>query len=1169
MLERRAMKTLLGTLGCLCLASWNPNPALAAASNTTVRPRLIIKGNTVVPPSEDSLNLVPGANLPGKQMGGARTAKPSSVKLTEEAMVIPTYELGAPEPNPIFYTQESYQGAQKRVYPYPLLDNLTHGRTNRSYKALKLENNFIQITVLPDLGGRLFEAVDKSNGYDFFYRQHVIKPALIGMLGAWISGGIEWCVFHHHRNTTFMPVDYMVADNPDGSKTIWFGEIERRHRMKWVIGLTLYPDKSYVEATVKFFNRTPLPHSILYWANVAVHVNDDYQVIFPPSVQAATYHSKIDFTQWPLSQVKYRGVDYKGIDLSWWGHNPEANSFFAWQLQEDFMGGYDHGKQAGVVHVANHHVVGGAKLWEWGTGPAGRRWDKILTDEDGPYAELMVGAFSDNQPDYSWIKPYEVKTFKQYWFPVSNLGGFKNANLNGAVNLELRTNGVAVFGFNTTARFAKAKAQLKAGERVLTEAVIDIGPGRTYRKEVQVPEGTKETDLRVALVAADGKELLAYQPITRKPVTELPKTVKAPLAPKDISSIEELYLTGVRIEQIHNPTVDPTQYYQEVLNRDPGESRANTALGLNCLKRGRYTEAERYFKSALERLTIDYTRSANAEANFYLGLALRAQGKHEAAYEQFARASWDSAFRTAGSYQMAELSCRKGDYAQALEQVNDALATGAQNNKARALRAALLRKLGHFQDAATTAAQALRTDPLDFLAMNEQHLANAARGLDVQAKQERANQHKKMRDDVQAYLELGADYLNWGLYDEGIMVLRRPIEFKMDFAGTYPLVYYYLGYLYELKGEATKGSEYYGQGSRMPADYCFPFRQETLAVLHAALQASPEDARAFYYLGNLLYEWQPDKALECWEKARSLMTDFAPVLRNLGWVYFRVKNNLTNALECYEQAIAARTNDPRLYFELDSLYELANVAPERRLKMFEQHHDIARQRVESFTREIAVLVLAGRYGPAIDHLATNAFHVREGSGEIHDIYVDAHLLEGLRRLKANDAAGALKQFEQAAEYPDNLSVGRPRNDRRAAQVGYYLGTAYEAAGNQAKAEEAYRKAAAQADTDYWTEAQYYQALCWRKLGDKAKADKMLDKLAERGANNLKQGEGADFFAKFGEQETRQARKAGAHFTLGLAAYGKDQRDQARQEFEQAVNLNRSNPWARQFLAELQ
>ena len=185
-----------------------------------------------------------------------------------------------------------------------LQDHLIHDRVDKTYTALNLENEFVKLVRAAGNRRTLFTATDKTNQYDFFYQQHVIKPALIGMLGAWISGGVEWCAFHHHRNTTFMPVDYTLVENADGSKTIWFGETERRHRMSWLIGLTLYPDRSYVEATIKFFNRTAQPNSILYWANVAVHVNDDYQVIFPPDVQVATYHSKIDFTYWPIAQGK-------------------------------------------------------------------------------------------------------------------------------------------------------------------------------------------------------------------------------------------------------------------------------------------------------------------------------------------------------------------------------------------------------------------------------------------------------------------------------------------------------------------------------------------------------------------------------------------------------------------------------------------------------------------------------------------------------------------------------------------------------------------------------------------------------------------------------------------------------------------------------------------------
>ena len=294
---------------------------------------------------------------------------------------------------------------------------MTEAKQDQQYKAVCLENDYIKISVLPELGGRIFTAVDKGDGYNFFYRQHVIKPALIGMLGAWISGGVEWNVPHHHRASSFMPVDYTLEENPDGSKTVWVGETELRHRTKWIVGLTLRPDRSYIEMTVKLFNRTAEAQSFLFWINPAVHANTNYQVIFPPSTEWTVQHAKPQFASWPIAHQVYGGTDYtRGVDISWWKNHPSPVSFFVWDCQEDFFGGYDHGKQAGVVQISNHHVSPGKKFFEWGNGAEGQMWTKILTDADGPYLELMAGSYSDNQPDYSWCQPGEVKVFKHFWY---------------------------------------------------------------------------------------------------------------------------------------------------------------------------------------------------------------------------------------------------------------------------------------------------------------------------------------------------------------------------------------------------------------------------------------------------------------------------------------------------------------------------------------------------------------------------------------------------------------------------------------------------------------------------------------------------------------------------------------------------------------------------------
>lgn len=357
------------------------------------------------------------------------------VRMKSVTEKIPTYQIGAPEINPIFFTGRVYQGAEGYIYPYPLYDVLTEKKVEQDYNVLRLDNQYVNIAILPEIGGRIFAASDKTNDYPFFYTQTGVKPALIGMLGAWLSGGVEWNIPDHHRASSYMPINWTMKENEDGSKTIWIGETELRHRLKWSIGVSVYPNRSWVEAKIKVINPTPMIQSMLYWANVSVHCNDQYQVIFPPDVQFGADHHKVYFTNWPIGEANLGSGE--NTDLSWWKNFTEnSRSIFAWGSKMSFLAGYDYGKDAGTVHVANRHVVPGKKFFLWGNNTNGEMWNKILSDNDGHYLELMVGGYSDNQPDYSWINPGEIREFRQIWYPIKGIKGVKNATDDAAVNFE-------------------------------------------------------------------------------------------------------------------------------------------------------------------------------------------------------------------------------------------------------------------------------------------------------------------------------------------------------------------------------------------------------------------------------------------------------------------------------------------------------------------------------------------------------------------------------------------------------------------------------------------------------------------------------------------------------------------------------------------------------------
>ncbi|HRC67629.1 MAG TPA: DUF5107 domain-containing protein, partial [Bacteroidales bacterium] len=464
----------------------------------------------------------------------------------------------------------------------------------------------------------------KTNNYNFIYKQSVIKPALIGLIGAWISGGLEWNIPHHHRASTFLPVQWSSEDNPDGSKTVWIGELEIRHRMRWAVGYTLRPGSSILECSVRIVNRTPVANSMLCFANIAVHTNENYQVIFPPRTQWSTGHSKRSFTPWPV---------VNGLDVSWYKNNPRSASWFAVNYEDDFVAGYDHGKNAGIMSVADHNIVPGKKFFTWGVGSM---WDKILTDDDGPYLEIMVGAYSDNQPDYSWMHPYEERAFKIYLYPFRGIEGAKNANHDAAVNLEVK-DGKALFGFYTTRSHSNAVVTLKAADKVLLEEKISINPENPYKKEISLPEGIDEHDLR-ASISAEGSELISYSPVRIIP-EPMPMPYTDPKAPADIDNNEELFLAGLRIDQFHHPSLDADPYYLEVLRRDSANVAANTEMGILSLKKARYAEAEKYLNMAIRRLTANHTTPKNAEPFYYLGLALKKQGRLDEAYTAFYKAA--------------------------------------------------------------------------------------------------------------------------------------------------------------------------------------------------------------------------------------------------------------------------------------------------------------------------------------------------------------------------------------------------------------------------------------------------------------------------------------------------------------------------------------------------
>lgn len=1081
------------------------------------------------------------------------TSVSAQVRVAEEIMVLPTYPVDPPNKTPIFFTSASSQGAAKYIYPLMLNDQISAVRKDVEYKALVLENEFIKVCLTPEMGGKLYYAIDKTNDFDFIYKNDVVRPGNISPIGAWVSGGIEWCVLHHHRPSTFLNVDYSITESESGKKTAWVGETEPRHRMRWSVGVSVVPGRSYFEAEVRVVNTTPHTHTFLYWANVAFHASENFQVFFPPSVQFATFHSKNVFTRFPFSTEFYNGSDFTaGVDVSLWKNSPNSNSFFAHDLKEDFMGGYDHGIEGGMVHIGDHNVVKGAKLWEWGSGPRGQATEARLTDNSGPYVELMVGAYSDNQPDYSWIRPGEVKVWKHYWYPIRDIDGFKNANLNGAVNLVMKDNNELFLGYYSTQKVPRARILLKNKDKILIQKDVEISPEKSFTQTLKNKEAVVYTDLYTELVNLENNEvLISYKPVELEK-KDLPETVRSPRRPENIENLEELYLQGKRIEQFYNPRFNAMDYYTEALKRDPNDIRTNTAVGNFYLKNGDYRKARTYFTRAIKRLTKDYTRPSTCEALYQQGLVLKGLGLYDEAIDTLYRATWDYAYYSASFFELAQISAMRGDINKALDQINESISTNTKNPRAVAFKASLQRKLGDLKGAEATLGNFPTADPLDFRIANENYLVAKESGNNQKADQLLQSLNKKMRDNNSNYLELAVGYINDGLTDEAENVLRR-------FTGKDPEVNYFLGYLSDIKGNTSEAKKFFQAGYEMPVDYCMPFRLEALKAFGSALKYNPADGKAYYYMGNILYDKQPEKGIECWENSIKHNPEIALAHRNLGWASQKHDRDIKKAISYYEKAISLEKTEPMYYTELDELYELSNAPIEKRIKLFEGNSETVRKRDDSFVREVTVLTLAGQPDKAVEYLAGKTFSFREGNSRVREVIIDAQLSLGNKYFSQKDYKKALEHY-LLAQIPDE-EAGSARSGNRDIQVNYFIGLAYDALKNKARAR-TYFKNAAEQSTRSSGYMKYYQGMSRLKLGEKAKAEEIFRSMISDGETQLKQAGSSDFFVMFGEREAESTGRSRAFTMRGLGYKGLGQFDLAGEDLKKAVELSVDNLWAR-------
>ena len=1036
--------------------------------------------------------------------------KMEKVHVWQEKIRIPTYEAGEPEKNPVFIEKRVYQGSSGAVYPYPVIEKISDTKTQKTYTAVYLENSFIKIMILPELGGRIQMAYDKTKQRHFVYYNHVIKPALVGLTGPWISGGIEFNWPQHHRPTTFSPVDFTIQENSDGSATIWCSELERMFRTKALAGFTLHPDKSYIEIKVKVYNKTPFPQTFLWWANPAVKVNDHYQSVFPPDVNAVFDHGKRDVSEFPIAKGTYYKFDYSpGTDISRYHTIPVPTSYMAIKSKYNFVGGYENDTKAGLLHVANHHVSPGKKQWTWGNGEFGRAWDRNLTDHDGPYIELMCGVYTDNQPDFTWLMPEEEKDFVQYFMPYRELGVVKNATKDAMINVESTKDALVIKAY-TTGLYPGCKVHVSQDGKTLLDESYDASPATSFEGRIPFKSDQQWSGLKVVVSDRDQNVLVDWQWESYEN-SEIPEPAKAALQPEEIKDNEQLFLTGHHLEQYRHATYNPIDYYTEALRRDPKDVRCNNAMGLWLLRKAKFNQAERYFQTAVDTLLDRNPNPYDGEPLFNLGLSLKYQEKYSQAYDAIYKSTWNAPWQNSGYFHIAQLDCIDQNYQEALLHINKSLSRNTEDHKALHLKIAILRKLGDLDNAQLVIQEALEKDPFNFGVYFERYL--------IDNREESIEElHKIIRKNIHNYIEYALDYAAAGMYQDAISLLKSGID---QVSQQYPMAWYYLGWFYFKNNETDKATNSFIKAEYANPDYCFPNQVESVAALQTAINTLESTPKAHYYLGNFWYaSKQYDLAIDVWETSIEMDDLFPTVHRNLSLALFNKSKDTEKAIFHLEKAFKLDPSDSRILMELDQLYKRINRDLLFRLTFLEANLELVIERDDLYLERVSIYNLLGKPAKSYKLLQNRKFHPWEGGeGKVTGQYVNSLIEMAKTHLLQKQFEESILFLEKAKIYPENLGegklIGAQEND-----IDYWLGVTYMACNKIELAKKHWEKAAhgikepnaAVYYNDQQPDKIFYQGFALLQLGRVEQANKRFEKLIAYGKKHINDQIRIDYFA---------------------------------------------------------
>ncbi|MFW6140520.1 MAG: glycoside hydrolase domain-containing protein [Acidobacteriota bacterium] len=909
--------------------------------------------------------------------GGCVSNQEATIKESEEE--IKTYPFSDPDPVPILI-RSSLWGKGARLYPYSFFDEFTTEPEQRTWKKVRMENPYIYVDVLPEVGGKVWGAVDKQTGLEFIYKNHVLKFREVALRGPWTSGGIEFNFgIIGHSPAGAHPVNYLKRKNPDGSVSCIIGTMDLPSRTFWRVEIRVPPKGAYFETNSFWYNSSPLNQSYYAWSNAAVRVSEDLQYVFPGSYHIAHNYSE-PLESWPL--------DSQGRDLSWYKNNDFGGykSYFTVGEYEEYFGGYWHEDEFGFGHWAYYDDMPGHKIWIWGLSRQGMIWEGLLTDEDGQYSEPQAGRFL-NQNDHGFFSPYQSDQWREIWFPYQNIGPMDEASSIGALNVDWKDEDMEVAFFPI--RSVEEDIVIEKGKEEVFREPLKLKPTQIFKHQIQGLENSKDIQVKI------GKELF-YS--SDPEANDLKRPIDFHSHEGD--TIESLFLQAEQFNKRRNYFA-ALEKYLELLEKEPLHTRALTRTAELYFRRGEHKKALFYAEKALKNVMYD------PEANYIYGIISQRLGRILDAKEALSWASRSMKLRSAAYSKLAEIYMIESRYERALDYSQKSVNSSCSHLNALQMMGAAYRKLERFERAKQILSQILDIDPLNHFARYEAYLLNPGE-KNIQ------NFESLIRCEYreETILELALFYFQIGLEEECVSLF--------NFISDYPTSCYWLAYVFRDK-DPEKSRAYLDKASHLSPYLVFPFREESIKVFQWASEERPQDWKAKYYL-SLIF-WAKSRT----DESRTLLQDcrdpdFVPFYFARGTLF--KEQNLDSAQVDFEKAVNLDKNSWRNHFRLVQFYN-ENKRGERALDAAQKAFDQFPGKVPIRVEYVKALMNKDRFLKASEILENTTALPYEGATDVHQMFAECHIQLALDYMEKGNYEKAVQHLQKSKQYPENLGTGKP------------------------------------------------------------------------------------------------------------------------------------------------